>query len=340
MLGRVHGGVRLCVRGVRAHRDAVTRGASHAQMSSPTTDDLPLSVIRDVAVELAEAAGRLMLAHAGRVAVSDTKSGHQDLVTEVDKACQDLIEAGIAARFPGHAVLGEESVAAGAAASDAALREALRTGAEWLWIADPIDGTTMFVSDLALSVVSIGVAHRGEVVVGVVHNPYRRETFAATRGGGAWLNGARRLAVSPAVHMASALWAYGLGNNPRCARRMLAGVGALIDASRGASSLGSAALHLASVAAGRFEGFFELDLASWDICAGALLVAEAGGRVTDMRGRAYCLLTRDVYATCGAQGVHEEGLRLLAEAHADRLPPREGTEEEGAAEEGAAGVGA
>lgn len=286
-------------------------------MASPSAEDL--LAIRDLAVSLAESAGALILSHSGRrTQVKGTKSGHQDLVTEVDLACQRIIEAGIAARFPSHVVLGEESVAAGAAASTAAL--AAVAASEWLWVIDPLDGTTMFAQDLALSTVSIGVAWRGTVVVGVIHNPYRAETFAATQGGGAWLNGSMRLAVSSAQSMPEALWSYGLGNNPRTAHAMLRGVGAVLDASRGARSLGSAALHLASVAAGRFEGFFELDLASWDVCAGALLVQEAGGRATDMRGGEYTLATRDIYVTCGAPGVHEEGLRCLREAQADRLP--------------------
>jgi myo-inositol-1(or 4)-monophosphatase len=278
-------------------------------------DAATLAAVRDAAVEAAHAAGALMLAHAGRVDVDSAKASHQDLVTEVDKWCEDAIRALVAARFPGHAFLGEESVPPGAAASAAAI--AARCADEWLWVCDPIDGTTNFIHGLALSVVSIAVAHRGVVVAGVVHHPYRGETFSATRGGGAWLNGTARLAVSPARDMASALWAYGLHHRPDVAALMLVGLGAMLPHVRGARSLGSAALHLAYVAAGRLEGFWEANLSCWDIAAGSLLVTEAGGAVCDCAGGAYSLLTRDVYATCGAPGVHARGLEVLAAAGAN-----------------------
>jgi len=210
-----------------------------------------LVALRDALVEAAHLAGRLMLAHTGRVAVEDSKSCHQDLVTAVDKQCQDVIKAHLLARFPTACFLGEEDVAPGAAASAAAIRE--RQHEALLFIADPIDGTTNFVCDLGLSVVSIGAAQRGELVAGVVHHPYRSETFAAARGSGAWLNGSRRLRVSGETALNSALVAYGLGHSPRIAGRMLAGLGAVIGDVRGARSLGSAALHLAYVAAGRLE---------------------------------------------------------------------------------------
>lgn len=276
-----------------------------------------LCALVDVAAAAAHRAGALMLSHTGRrVAVAATKAGIQDLVTEVDKQCQDVIEAHIKAAFPHADFLGEESVPPGAAAADAAIRAA--QGSRLLFVVDPIDGTTNFVCDLAISVVSIAVASGGEVVGGVVHNPYRGETFTAVKGGGAWLNGAR-LAVSPAAALGDATLAYGLHHRPEVARCMLRGLTAVTGACRGARSLGSAALHLAYVAAGRLEGFWELGLSAWDIAAGALLVAEAGGRVTDTRGAAYALTTRDVMATCGAPGVHDALLAALRDAGADSI---------------------
>ncbi len=123
-------------------------------------------------------------------AAAETKASAQDLVTVVDKACQDDIEGAVLDAFgapgeggSGHHLLGEESVAAGSAASTAALDELLAS--EWLWVVDPIDGTTNFVQSAPLSVVSIGVAFRGEVVVGVIYDPYRNELFSAVRGQGA-----------------------------------------------------------------------------------------------------------------------------------------------------------
>lgn len=290
-----------------------TPATTDAAWTAP--DAATLAGVRDAAVAAAHAAGALMLAHAGRVDVDRAKASHQDLVTEVDKQCEDAIRALVSARYPAHAFLGEESVPPGAAASAAAI--AARCRDEWLWICDPIDGTTNFVHGLGISVVSIAVAHRGRVVAGVVHNPYRGETFSATLGGGAWLNGATRLAVSPATDMASALWAYGLHHRPDVAALMLVGLAAMLPHVRGARSLGSAALHLAYVAAGRLEGFWEANLSCWDIAAGSLLVTEAGGAVGDCAGGHYSLLTRDVYASCGAPGIHARGLEVLAAAGAN-----------------------
>lgn len=210
-----------------------------------------LAALRDAAVEAVHLAGAVMLRHLGRVAVETSKSCHQDLVTAVDKQCQDVIKAHLLARFPAAAFLGEEDVEPGSDASAAAIRRLQHE--EVLFICDPIDGTTNFVADLALSVVSIGVAHRGEVVAGVIHHPYRAETFAAARGAGAWLNGTRRLAVSHETALPSALVAYGLSHTPSIALRMIAGLTAVVGSCRGARSLGSAALHLAYVAAGRLE---------------------------------------------------------------------------------------
>lgn len=172
---------------------------------------------------------------------------------------------------------------------------------------------------MPFSCVSIGVAHRGTVVVGVVFEPYRNELFTAVRGRGARLNGAA-LAVSADGALSRAFFSYGLNTSRAIAHAMLDGVRAITDVSRGARCLGSAALHLAYVAAGRFTGFWELGLSAWDIAAGSLLVTEAGGAVTDTRGAPYSLLTRDVLATNGAPAVHDGVLAALAAAHADRVP--------------------
>jgi myo-inositol-1(or 4)-monophosphatase len=108
---------------------------------------------------------------------------------------------------------------------------------------------------------------------------------------------------------------------PQVCRVMITGLGAMSEVTRGCRSLGSAATHLAYVAAGRFTGFWELDLSSWDLAAGSLLVQEAGGIVTDTRGRPYSLLTRDCLATNGASGIHAGAIAALAAANADRVPP-------------------
>jgi len=280
--------------------------------------------VLEVCVGAAREAGAIIRAQSGRIAVQATKATSADLVTEADKACQDLIEARIRARFPGAAFLGEESVAAGSTASAAALEAALEPSHDLLFIIDPIDGTTNFVCGIPFSCVSIGVARRNELLVACIYEPYRDELFSAVRGRGAFLRAGAaeplRLAVSPEPDLRKCVLGYGLGSSSRVAAVMLRGIGQLEPLTRGQRSLGSAALQLAYVAAGRLGAFYEVDLSSWDLSAGALLVAEAGGRVTDTRGDPFSLRVRDVLASNGAAEAHAGIVSALAAAGADRAP--------------------
>ena len=285
-----------------------------ASAPSPSDDEV-LAVISAAARQ----AGALIRASSGRIAVAATKATAMDLVTAADKECQDMIERAVLAAFPSAAFLGEESVAAGSAASAAALEALLEPPRELLVIVDPIDGTSNFVHGIPFSCVSIGVARRNELAVACVYEPYRDELFTAVRGRGASLNGAR-MAVSPEPDFSRALLAYGLGSSPRVAAVMLRAVAAVQTGSRGQRSLGSAALHLAYVSCGRFTAFWETDLSSWDVSAGALLVQEAGGRVGDTRGAPFTLRTRDIVASNGAEGVHGGLLACIREAHAESAP--------------------
>ena len=284
-----------------------------ATTATSPSDEQVLAVI----AAAARRAGAVIRASSGRIAVEATKATVQDLVTRADKEAQDLIERAVREAFPGAAFLGEESVGAGSAASAEALERALAPASELLFVVDPIDGTANFVHGVPFSCVSIGVARRNELAVACIYEPYRDELFTAMKGRGAFLNGAARLAVSPEPDFQRAMLAYGLGSSPRVAAVMLRAVGAVQEGSRGQRSLGSAALHLAYVAAGRFTAFWECDLSSWDVAAGALLVAEAGGRVGDTRGAAFTLRTRDIVASNGAEGVHGALLKCIAAAGAD-----------------------
>ena len=208
-----------------------------------------LDAVLHTATHAARAAGALMREHAGRVVIDHEKAGNQDIVTAIDQACQKLIEDAVGAAFPAHRLLGEESVAAGSKASTAATIAAVVGQPGWLWVIDPIDGTTNFVAGIPFSVVSIGVSHDGELQVGVVYDPYRDELFSAVKGRGTWLHTAggaarRQCVVSPEPLMRNALFAYGLHHTPSVAHTMLDGVRAITDVSRGARCLGSAALHL------------------------------------------------------------------------------------------------
>jgi len=219
-------------------------------------------------------------------------------------------------------MLGEESTAAGSAASIEACTSALaKYDDTYLWIVDPVDGTTMLVFDVKCSVVSIGVAHKGQVCVGVIYYPYRDEMFSAVAGCGATMNGVA-IGVDKGVQSLSrSLVMYG-HHTQREARETMSLVGsALAEEALALRNLGSAALHLAYVACGRCTAFTELDLNSWDLAAGTLLVSEAGGHCTDMRGNAYGVPTRDMLASNGQGTVHADLLDLLKRVGGDRVLP-------------------
>lgn len=212
-----------------------------------------------VAIDAALGAGALIKEHSGTLAAAaDEKATHQDLVTLVDKACQDLISAAVRDAFPDapHSFLGEEDVAPGRAASIAATHAALAAAPEWLWICDPIDGTTNFVSGIPLSVVSIGVAFKSDMTVAVIYDPFRDELFTAIKGRGATLNGSP-ISVCAAASLRAAVVGYGTHSDPRVGRVMLRVAGELVDKVRALRSIGSACLALAYVACGRFAAYLE-----------------------------------------------------------------------------------
>jgi myo-inositol-1(or 4)-monophosphatase len=288
---------------------------SDPQMSSTTDIE-----ILECCVAAAREAGKIIREACGQISVQNTKATVQDLVTEADKRCQDLIEARIKERFPHADFLGEESVPAGAIASAKALESFLTPPRELLFIVDPIDGTTNFVSGIPISVVSIGVARRNELCVAVIYEPYRDEMFTSIKGQGAYLNGQTKLKVSSETLLINSVLGFGLGSSSRVASTMIKGLSTLEPVTRGQRALGSAALHLAYVAAGRLTVYYECDLSSWDISAGSLLVQESGGRVTDTRGASYTLSTRDILASNGQGTIHNQIVDLLVQAGADAAP--------------------
>jgi myo-inositol-1(or 4)-monophosphatase len=265
-----------------------------------------------VAINTAAKAGEWIKMKQGTHHSLSQKSSSHDLVTEVDKGSETMIRNLIRTYFPDHAFLGEEGVAPGAEASARAIRE--MQDEEYLWIVDPIDGTTNFVHGFPYFVVSIALARRGEVIVGVIYDPNRDEMFVAEKGKGAYLRG-KPIRVSSEERLGDALVATGFPSDTVSTLPVnLRGLQAVAPIARNVRSAGSAALHLAYVAAGRLSGFWELGLNSWDLAAGALLVQEAGGRVTDTRGEPYSLSVRHVLATNGF--VHGELLQTLADAEA------------------------
>lgn len=260
-----------------------------------------------VAVNCASKAGEWIKSRIGRFAEPDLKQSMHDLVTEVDKGSERLIRNLIATHFPQHSFLGEEGVEPGPEASAKALEEV--GNAEYLWIVDPIDGTTNFVHGFPFYSVSIALAHRGQVIVGVVYDPSKDELFVAERGKGAYVHG-KPMKVSKEKTLRQSLVATGFPADHQMALPLnLRQIQAVAPKVRNVRTAGSAALHMAYVAAGRLSGFWEIGLNSWDLAAGSLLVEEAGGRVTDQSGEPYHLGVRNVVASNGA--VHGELLQAL-----------------------------
>ncbi|MDU0204934.1 MULTISPECIES: inositol monophosphatase family protein [Paenibacillus] len=265
-----------------------------------------------VAINTAAKAGQWIKSKVGDISRIDTKFSSQDLVTEVDKGSEKLIRNLIMTHFPDHSILGEEGVEPGPEASAKALQA--MSEEEYLWIVDPIDGTTNFVHGFPFFSVSIALAHKGEIIVGVVYDPSRDELFVAEKGKGAYMHGKKTI-VSLDGQLSSSLVATGLPADRNGALPInLKGIQALSPKVRNLRIAGSAALHLAYVASGRLSGFWEIGLNAWDIAAGALLIQESGGKVTDTEGRPYNLAVRNILATNGQ--IHDELRQELVKAEA------------------------
>lgn len=276
--------------------------------------------VMDVAQVAARCAGRELKAHLGRADVKKTKVDIHDLVTAVDQRCEDIVRAHIARHFPDHAILGEEGVAPGAVAATAALEAVIDS--EWLWIIDPIDGTTNFVHGLPGSVVSIGIAYKGIVTAGVVYDPARDEMFSAIKGKGSSLNGCpfKLSDRHTSTTMTSSL--LFVGYPPRANVQEPFGKAAIHfrQNCRGVRGLGSAAIQCAYVAIGRCNAYIQHGLSAWDICAGVLLILEAGGVANDTRGDSYDLRVRDLVVST-SQTLQNEILGVLKKYGADSVAP-------------------
>lgn len=266
-----------------------------------------------VAINCASKAGEWIKTKLGNYASLDIKYSSHDLVTEVDKGSERLIKNLVMTHFPHHSFLGEEGVEPGPEASTRAL-ENIRN-AEYLWIVDPIDGTTNFVHGFPYFCVSIALAHNGEVIVGVIYDPMKDELFVAEKGKGAYVRG-QRMQVSKEDTLRGSLVATGLPADHHYALPLnLKGIQAVAPQVRNLRIAGSAALHMAYVASGRLSGFWEIGLNSWDLAAGSLLVQESGGVVSNTQGLPYDLGVRNVVATNGH--IQDELIKALAEANAN-----------------------
>ena len=246
-----------------------------------------------VAEGIARQAGALLRGFYEKGVATEYK-GDVDLVTEADRASEQLIVSKLKAAFPAHGIYGEEGT-----------REHLES--EYRWYVDPLDGTTNFAHGFPSFCVILGLEHRplglsaeadGEIVAGVVYDPLRDEMFVAEKGRGAWLNG-RQIKVSKIPTLAESLTATGFPSQKRHENPNVHFYQQITLRSHGVRRAGSAGLDLAYVACGRLDGYWEFKLNPWDTSAGVLLVEEAGGTITHFDGGKFTLDSREVLATNG-----------------------------------------
>ncbi len=272
-------------------------------------DALP-PVFLATAIDAVVRAGEVQMAHFGRDLHID-KKGTIDLVTQVDLEVERAFRAMIAGRFPDHVVLGEEFEEAGQ-------RDAVP---HLCWVFDPVDGTTNYAHGLPIFCSSLALEIDGAPQVAAVYDPSRRELFTAERGHGAWLNGAP-LRVSSAATLIDSLLCTGFPYSVQQDPAELVGIfGEFIARARAVRRLGSAAIDLCYVAAGRLDGFWEMKLHPWDTSAGALIVEEAGGRVTSTAGGPFSSREGSVIASNGR--IHGQMVDTIeAFRRGFRPPPR------------------
>jgi myo-inositol-1(or 4)-monophosphatase len=251
---------------------------------------------------IAREAGALLMSYFDRHIKIEYK-GDVDLVTAADRASEKLIAERLHARWPQHGIVGEEGTRTD-------------TDAEFRWYVDPLDGTTNFAHGYPVFCVSIALARRdNELVVGVLYDPTRNEVFAAERGKGATLNG-NLIHVSKTTSLAESILGTGFPSHKRHKNPNIHFYQQITLRSHGVRRAGSAALDLANVAAGRFDGFWEFNLNPWDTAAGVLIVQEAGGKVTRFDGTPFRLDSREVLATNGL--IHGEVIDNFREIFAGR----------------------
>jgi myo-inositol-1(or 4)-monophosphatase len=254
--------------------------------------------LKDFAVELAINAGELLMEKFNQSLEIHYK-GDINLVTEADKVSENLIIAAIRQNFPDHGILSEES-------------PAILDGSAMRWIIDPLDGTTNYAHGYPVFCVSIALEKDGVIMLGVVHDPTRRDTFVAVRGEGAYLN-SKRLAVSETPELTRSLLATGFPYDIRDSKENnLINFNMMAKEAQAVRRAGAAALDMAYVAAGRFDGFWELKLKPWDTAAASLLIEEAGGNTTDIFGHPWNLLSPHILVSNGR--IHKQMIAVLGNA--------------------------
>ena len=257
---------------------------------------MEISILREVLLEAIKEAGFIMQTYFQGQFVIESKEGINNLVTEVDRLSEDKIISIIKKHCPDHSIISEES---GEEKQDS----------DYQWIIDPIDGTVNFAHGIPICCVSIALKYKDDLILGSVFNPMMNELFFAERGKGATLNG-MPISVSRKSDFRKACLVTGFPYKwPDLREHPIKVFERFVLEGLPVRRLGSAAIDLCWVACGRFDGFWEYNLSSWDVAAGYLLVEEAGGRITNFEGEPYSVFDKQTLATNGH--IHEEMLRLI-----------------------------
>ncbi|MFO7962521.1 MAG: inositol monophosphatase family protein [Desulfobacterales bacterium] len=253
-----------------------------------------LDLVKDIGIDAARKGADVTRSFLGKTRI--VKKGAIDLVTQADKESERIIINTILSTFPDHTILAEESGRHG-------------HEAPYLWIIDPLDGTTNFAHEIQHYSVSIAFAVNGEIAVGIVLNPTSDELFTAVSGQGAHLNG-RTISVSSVRDVGNSLLVTGFPYNFKAIFSQVIGrFSNCLKAAQGIRRFGSAALDLCDIACGRFDGFWEQNLHPWDTAAGCLIASEAGARISDFSNNPFDIYGNEILATNGS--IHQEMISLL-----------------------------
>jgi myo-inositol-1(or 4)-monophosphatase len=250
----------------------------------------------DDIIQISKEAGELIKNAFGKAHSIEFKTNELNLVTETDKASEKLITDFIKKKYPSHGILAEEG-------------SETNRSAEYLWVIDPLDGTTNFAHGLPIFAVSIGVQKNSETIAGVVYDVMRDVIYSAEKSSGSFLNG-KKISVNKNKNLGHGVlvtgFPYDIRQNPdKAIERFIA----FLKQARAIRRLGSAAIDFCYVASGVFDGFWEVSLHPWDICAGKLIVEEAGGVVTDFNGNKIDIYSKRILATNGL--VHQKMIEVL-----------------------------
>ena len=252
---------------------------------------------KDMAIKAAVCAGEYAKSNFGK-ALKISFKGRINIVTEVDKKSERMIVKLIRSKFPDHSILSEE------------MGQEL-TGSEYKWVIDPLDATTNYSHGFPFFCVSVALERQNEVILGAVYDPIRDELFFAEKNKGAFLN-KKRISVSRIKDLSKSLLATGFSYRVREDRTNLRHFENFIASSQAIRRAGSAALDLCYVACGRFDGFWEMGLFHWDMAAGSLIIEEAGGAISDFRGKNLSIYNGDILASNGR--IHSQMIKVLKKA--------------------------